>query len=365
MGSKAAGEDPPPAGGGKVKESTKHDTGVSKTPLCVDTGVNEKKKAAPAGTVSGSTTPVPTSANGGGIDAHPYARGSVIEVLHGVKEESNDHWLSSSSDEDEVENDDKESKQNESSENSVSVRLCDVIDRLGDKDGANWRYYVHYRDFNRRMDEWVGTDRIVAPPSVGNRKARELKKLEEREKRKQARLEERNAELASAAKLTAPRASRRRTSTTSTSNNPLVSSSAISLTTGGDNATSNSASSTSVTPNTSSHGASASTSANEVSPVFDPGTTTPRVTRRRNSTMDGKEKGNTSETTLDPQPPLAAEKEIVTINTTAASEQTTVGEHVVTTVSAQEMDEHEGLDEASLREHEEVTKVKVRAKATT
>ena len=30
----------------------------------------------------------------------------------------------------------------------------------------------------------------------------------------------------------------------------------------------------------------------------------------------------------------------------------------VVTVAAQELDEHEGLDEASLREHEEVTKVK-------
>ena len=36
----------------------------------------------------------------------------------------------------------------------------------------------------------------------------------------------------------------------------------------------------------------------------------------------------------------------------------TVGEHVVATLQAQELDEHEGLDEASLREHEEVTKVK-------
>jgi histone acetyltransferase MYST1 len=36
----------------------------------------------------------------------------------------------------------------------------------------------------------------------------------------------------------------------------------------------------------------------------------------------------------------------------------TVGEHVVATVQAVELDEHEGLDEASLREHEEVTKIK-------
>ena len=35
-----------------------------------------------------------------------------------------------------------------------------------------------------------------------------------------------------------------------------------------------------------------------------------------------------------------------------------IGEHVIAMIPAQELDEHEGLDEASLREHEEVTKVK-------
>jgi histone acetyltransferase MYST1 len=54
---------------------------------------------------------------------------------------------------------------------------------------------------------------------------------------------------------------------------------------------------------------------------------------------------------------LAAEKGIVALPTEAVHT-TSVGEHVVETIAAQELDEHEGLDEASLREHEEVTKVK-------
>jgi len=29
-------------------------------------------------------------------------------------------------------------------------------------------YYIHYTDFNRRMDEWVGDSRIVHLPSVAN-----------------------------------------------------------------------------------------------------------------------------------------------------------------------------------------------------
>lgn len=31
-----------------------------------------------------------------------------------------------------------------------------------------WQYYVHYSDFNRRMDEWVSTERIVLLPSAAN-----------------------------------------------------------------------------------------------------------------------------------------------------------------------------------------------------
>ena len=37
-----------------------------------------------------------------------------------------------------------------------------------DDDEPHYRYYVHYEDFNRRMDEWVETKRIQQPPSVAN-----------------------------------------------------------------------------------------------------------------------------------------------------------------------------------------------------
>jgi hypothetical protein len=58
------------------------------------------------------------------------------------------------------------------------------------------------------MDEWVGVDRIVSPPSVGNAKARAMKKEEERLKRKQLRQEEKSA-LEQEAMDTAPRGRRR------------------------------------------------------------------------------------------------------------------------------------------------------------
>ena len=31
-----------------------------------------------------------------------------------------------------------------------------------------WQYYIHYCDFNRRMDEWIRPSRVVDPPSIAN-----------------------------------------------------------------------------------------------------------------------------------------------------------------------------------------------------
>mmetsp|Transcript_20053 Transcript_20053/g.29747 ORF Transcript_20053/g.29747 Transcript_20053/m.29747 type:complete len:257 (-) Transcript_20053:3147-3917(-) len=135
-----------------------------------------------------AASPAPTCS---GIDAHPYARGSVVEVLHGKTEmEKETFWWSESSDDDE-ENQQQEKEENDKSQEDeansshITVRLCDIIDRVATDDGS-WRYYVHYKDFNRRMDEWIAIDRIVSPPSIGNAKARALKKQEEKLKRKLA-----------------------------------------------------------------------------------------------------------------------------------------------------------------------------------
>jgi hypothetical protein len=254
--------------------------------------------------------------SGTAADIHPYARASVIEVLHGVEDPSPDDWWSDDSDEESDENQKKS-----------SVRLCDVIDRIAIGENK-WRYYVHYRDFNRRMDEWVSQERIVSPPSIGNAKARAIKKEDERQKRKQQRLEERITELNAVVDVSAPRASRRRTSMHAPS-------------------------------------------ADAVAGGAEGDSETPRRTRlqRKKSFLDddntvvasNQEKYGGSETTPRPTTPaaiMAAEIGVISIPTSAVTQTTTVGEHVVATIPAQELDEHEGLDEASLREHEEVTKVK-------
>lgn len=292
-----------------TKQSDDNDDSVEDT-LPVSTSTSSFKR-----TLS-SPSPAPgTTAQ----DQQPYARGSVIEVWHITKKDSSEDWWSETSSEEE----DQENHQGEGTgvhHHHKSVRLCDVIDRspvenvkINNNGIIQWRYYVHYRDFNRRMDEWVGMDRIVSPPSVGNAKARAMKKEEERLKRKQLRKEEKSA-LEQEAMDTAPRG-RRRSSLPDQLNDA------------------------------------------------ESGTRRTRLSRRKTNVMDddatvvaGNQGDEEDDTVRDPKA-KATKKEELVLPSDAVTTQT-VGDHVVATVKAQELDEHEGLDEASLREHEEVTKVK-------
>ncbi len=331
----------------------------------------------------------PVSGSGSAMDNHPYARGSVIEVLHGVKEKDEseddsigeekkdgdntddfDDWWDQDSDEEENEtssdggeekdsqnddDDDDKKKRKEKDTTTISVRLCDIIDRVavesstGDEgENTRWRYYVHYRDFNRRMDEWISMDRIVSPPSIGNAKARAIKREEEKKKRMLQREKEkeekrRAAMEARSVDVSAPRASRRRSTagTPTNAGNTAFAETSVSGNVENTTAEGNPLSASSDTANASEEG-------------------TRRGTRmRRRSTAAGGEADDAAveKTTEEKNAPLmAAEKGTVALSTAADS--TKVGEHVVQTIAAQELDEHEGLDDAALREHEEVTKVK-------
>ena len=51
-----------------------------------------------------------------------------------------------------------------------SHRLAKIIEKMTktvDKK-LGYQYYVHYTDFNRRMDEWIGSERIFLLPSAAN-----------------------------------------------------------------------------------------------------------------------------------------------------------------------------------------------------
>jgi len=234
------------------------------------------------------------------IDLHPYARGSVIEVLHVEKENAEDWWSEPDSD-------------SEQEDQERVLRLADIIDRAQTGADNTWRYYVHYRGLNRRMDEWIDIHRIVSPPSVGNSKAKALKKEEEKLKKQQ----EKKAAEEKAAMMEALEQSRGRVRRTA---------SKITL--------------------------------NDLSED----TTRRTRLRRKTSTMDDDDTIVASNMDKDVEETpkemtTKMKKEHVTLSdTTIMTHQ--VGEHVIATLKAQELDEHEGLDEASLREHEEVTKVK-------
>lgn len=51
-----------------------------------------------------------------------------------------------------------------------SHRLAKIIEKNSKvvEKKTVWQYYVHYNDFNRRMDEWIISDRIVQLPSTAN-----------------------------------------------------------------------------------------------------------------------------------------------------------------------------------------------------
>ncbi|KAJ1459456.1 acyl-CoA N-acyltransferase [Pelagophyceae sp. CCMP2097] len=171
----------------------------------------------------------------------------------------------------------------------ASARLCTIVDRTkivsddAPKEGepSLWRYYVHYHDFNRRMDEWILESRVLEPPTVALARAQVAKE-------RKVSPESDGAEASS--KETAPE--------------DEVEKDAVTL----------------VATNMSHQGDSSSDFASG-SGALDFG-------RRRK-----KKRAPDASKSLD-------------------------GKMAVTAVEDMEHDEHEGLDEASLREHEEVTKVK-------
>ena len=376
------------------------------------------------GNYNSTNNRVPTSGpgSGKGIDMHPFQRGSVIEVLHvkrtkvfkdvndslycnsyddGEKgrrryfwweeDDSSSDWFNSSDDE----NDDdantnangksvRNGRNNDSSSsnkgnNHNNVWLCDIIDRAPvypDLDNHHpqqkWKYYIHYRDFNRRMDEWIPMDRIVSPPSVGNAKVRALKKKKEEEEKERIRAEmirerlDREREERRMRRLLSEGgegasggndAMGRRESSLRSSRSSSVgeamntldgASSAVvgsGLLVGGG-----------VVENRKRFRRSSSAAVTNEGAAVDSDAS--RLTRRRRGITDGdaSDDAGTSSGISSVTATGSGALSSGTSKVAVAEEHTAVD--VVTTLTAQVLDEHEGMDEAALKEHEEVTKVK-------
>lgn len=306
----------------------------SATPLC-KTGNNRNLNTS----MKGAST---NNSNSGGssglkvaksIDQHPYARGSIIEVVRGddsfpylcdvidrqpmefgspsfFGSLSDNSWNSSDAESDasQGDQDDQHSRSfltesdNEVASDCINrSRVTDKKNKSKNSIGApyvhsngpkkqvhRWRYYVHYRDSNRRLDEWVTEERIVSPPSIGAAMAKavaaERKKAEDEHRRKFE--EDRRKSIAALTE-----------------------------------------------------------SATVVVPT-DTDTTAVRITRRQ------KRKSGGDPTVQEVTNNVVHNSVVVPGIRVIAS-----GIDVVATVPAEELDEHAGLDESALREHEEVTKV--------
>jgi hypothetical protein len=302
-------------------------------------------------------------------------------------DESLSDWFNS---DDDVEDDDAniDTKNNgktsalnnkDNANNNNNVWLCDIIDRAplypnldNQHPQQQWKYYIHYRDFNRRMDEWIPMERIVSPPSVGNAKVRALKKKKEEEEKERIRAEmmrerlEREREERRMRRLFSEgggegggnsdvslgrRESSLRSSRSSSFGeglNTLEGTNSAGVGTG------------LLVDNRKRHRRSSSAvMINEVSSAVDHDISR-QTRRRRGAAIDGdvsNEAGPFSGTSAGTAAGSSKATSSSGVSAVVVAEEHTAVD-VVTTLTAQVLDEHEGMDEAALKEHEEVTKVK-------
>jgi len=95
-------------------------------------------------------------------------------------------------------------QQDQQKQQNNNIYLVDIIDRSPSLtphhklQSHRYKYYIHYRNLNRRMDEWIlsNSKRIISPPSIGNAKAREIRRAQ----RKKEEARERQALLLSLAR---------------------------------------------------------------------------------------------------------------------------------------------------------------------
>ena len=360
--------------------------------------------------------------SGKGIDVHPFSRGSVIEVRYvkrkevvkgdqllvkqedgsggldglgdGYKQQqiannilddddSISDWFGSSDEEDDMDKKDSKNSNNNPS-NDSNVYLADIIDRSPlhphlptNHAQQSFKYYIHYRDFNRRMDEWISPERIISPPSVGNARVRAIKRKEDRRKRDEEERKERERILNEAfgagggIGVTARRESTVRNRVVDQDHSSCALEGGAVIAGGGGAATVGGA-----VPRKRLRRAASLGITDEVGDVYAAAaaiaTTNPANTalaeakdlanrRPRRGSSEANAPGATSggvgvgsaltiglSTASGGSGALAAPP--------VAEEHTAV--NVVTTIAAQVLDEHEGMDAAALKEHEEVTKIK-------
>lgn len=75
-----------------------------------------------------------------------------------------------------------------------SYRVAQIIEKSLQEDENNstkeYHYYIHYLDFNRRMDEWITPDRILNYPSIANKYGKKILKIQKKAHEKLIKIKE-------------------------------------------------------------------------------------------------------------------------------------------------------------------------------
>ena len=423
--SPTAGPTPPPGASPRSSPKVVRGAGGRFTPVGPDGEGGDGAGGAGAGAASKSKKKRERSAQG--VDTHPFARSSVIEVLHAGSKSKKatdgkpgmqfayDSTHGDTSDDDSENggggfwsSDDEDAghatyvtygsgsgtgggadpvkpgEERGDLPEGTSILLCDIIDRLPSSTPDHplpekrWKYYIHYRDYNRRMDEWITSDRIVSPPSVGGAKVRAMKKEEERRQREERLREEEERRLREEAEMELARQKLAGEAAASADGAAAEASLASSRP-----RASRRSSNVSVGAADAGEDGEADAAAAALAAAGGGGGGETRLTRRqRRKVTDGDVTNSSvpgSTGSPSPNPGSSAHGGSAAAGAAAAAGgpaghgpgagsghgptvaqkvQERVELNVVTTIAAQELDEHEGIDEAGLREHEEVTKVK-------
>ena len=139
----------------------------------------QKKRGNPAfghSVASASTSSVDPPTEQKCVDEHPWELGHFLRVKYRDGSERRAVIIERSAlvpspilvDADE----NRSSNSSDASSSSSSSSSPPASDR--------WQYYIHYCDFNRRMDEWIRPSRVVDPPSVAN-VAEEKRKMQDKD----------------------------------------------------------------------------------------------------------------------------------------------------------------------------------------
>jgi len=223
-------------------------------------------------------------------------------------------------------------------------RLAKIIERTQDMN-EDWKYYVHYFDFNRRMDEWIPAERILCHPSIANpigNQANIILELQH-QLQKQKQLQYQQLQSGNLTNNTTATASTVATTTTTTIAPNNTNTTTCTTSTSSEKGVTNKMKSLQRQGSSSSVNTTTSTTTNTTTTVSEPTITDPTTKPPDDLPL------------ITPQTIQDAVKRLSALLSDATGQS---HDSNYTSIAELDHDEHEGLDEDSILAHERVTKMK-------